>query len=65
MYRYDSDTLMIFGGNHDVHGPSQNYVWWADGSYMNLNRFPEQMNLVRAHHKTLSIGQLTIDLIDR
>jgi len=51
---------MIFGGIHDSEGPQTKYVWWADGSYLTLNRFPEQMNLVRAHHKTLAIGNVKI-----
>ena len=55
-HRYDTDTLMIFGGIHGEYGPNPNYVWWADGSYMYVNRFPEPMNLVRGYHKTLAIG---------
>jgi len=56
--RYDTDALMIFGGTHDEFGPNPNAVWWLDGSYMTLTRFPEPLNLVRSYHKTIAIDDL-------
>ena len=47
---------MIFGGVHNEYGLNTQYVWRADGSYMFLQRFNENMILVHKYHKTFAIG---------